>query len=124
MKREHNLSTIHKRGILAATEECLLCAMSLNLKRMAKAIFSAIYVRKMWAEDMVSRPIIRRHYPAVCSRLRPWSRSLGPSMTINRSVSIGKAGAADGISRPFCPMLEIVHPVSVARMSTHRLTAS
>lgn len=40
MKREHNLSTIHKRGILAATEECLLSAMALNLKRMVKAIFS------------------------------------------------------------------------------------
>ncbi len=33
MKREHNLSTIHKRSILAATEECLLSAMALNLKR-------------------------------------------------------------------------------------------
>lgn len=47
MKREHNLSTIHKRGILAATEECLLSATALNLKRMAKAIFSAIYMDKM-----------------------------------------------------------------------------
>lgn len=30
------------------------------------------------------------------SGLRPWSRSLVPSMTISRSVSVGKAGAADG----------------------------
>ena len=36
LKREHNLSTIRKRGILAATEECLLSALALNLKRMVK----------------------------------------------------------------------------------------
>ena len=42
IKREHNLLKIRKRGILAATEECLLSAMALNLKRMAKAIFPAI----------------------------------------------------------------------------------
>ena len=42
MKREHNLLKIRKRGILAATEECLLSAMSSNLKRMAKAILGTI----------------------------------------------------------------------------------
>ena len=57
MKREHNLLKIRKRGILAATEECLLSAMALNLKRMAKAIFSAIYPDKMWAETMIPQPI-------------------------------------------------------------------
>ena len=57
MKREHNLLKIRKRGILAATEECLLSAMALNLKRMAKAIFSAIYMDKIWAENMISQPI-------------------------------------------------------------------
>ena len=36
LKREHCISKIRKRGILAATEECLLVAMALNLKRMAK----------------------------------------------------------------------------------------
>ena len=36
LKREHCISRIRKRGILAATEECLLVAMALNLKRMAK----------------------------------------------------------------------------------------
>ena len=61
---------------------------------------------------------------AACSGLRPWSRSLVPSMMISRSVSAGKAGAAAGISRPFCPMLKIVHPVSAAKMSTHRLPVS
>lgn len=36
LKREHCISRIRERGILAATEECLLAAMALNLKRMAK----------------------------------------------------------------------------------------
>ena len=39
LKREHGISRIRKRGILAATEECLLAAMALNLKRMVSAIF-------------------------------------------------------------------------------------
>ena len=34
-----------------------MSAMALNLKRMAKAIFSAIYMDKMWAENMISQPI-------------------------------------------------------------------
>ena len=43
LKREHCISRIRKRGILAATEECLLAAMALNLKRMAKCHLSAIF---------------------------------------------------------------------------------
>ena len=39
LKREHCISRIRKRGILAATEECLLAAIALNLKRMVNAIF-------------------------------------------------------------------------------------
>ena len=39
LKREHCISRIRKRGILAATEECLLAAMALNLTRMVNAIF-------------------------------------------------------------------------------------
>ena len=39
LKREHCISRIRKRGILAATEECLLAAMALNLKRMVNTIF-------------------------------------------------------------------------------------
>ena len=66
----------------------------------------------------------RSNFSAARSGLHPWSRSLVPSMTISRSVSLSRLGAAGGISRPFCPMLEIVHPVSVARMSTHRESAS
>ena len=34
-----------------------MSAMALNLKRIAKAIFSAIYMDKMWAENMISQPI-------------------------------------------------------------------
>ncbi|MDY3993448.1 MAG: transposase, partial [Evtepia sp.] len=44
LKREHCISKIRKRGILAATEECLLAAMALNLKRMVKAIFFYLQV--------------------------------------------------------------------------------
>ena len=39
LKREHNLHTIRKRGLLRAKEESLLAAVALNLKRMAKAVF-------------------------------------------------------------------------------------
>ena len=37
LKNNHNLSRHHKRGIARATEECLLSAAALNLKRMAKS---------------------------------------------------------------------------------------
>ncbi|MEA4929163.1 MAG: transposase [Candidatus Limiplasma sp.] len=40
LKREHLISKIRKRGILCATEECLLAAMALDLKRMVNAILS------------------------------------------------------------------------------------
>lgn len=36
---QDNLLKIRKRGILATTEECLLSAMALNLKRMVKPSF-------------------------------------------------------------------------------------
>ena len=38
LKREHKLNKIHKRGIHKATEECLLSATALNLKRLVKAV--------------------------------------------------------------------------------------
>ena len=38
LKREHNIKRIRKRGIHRATEECLLSATALNLKRMVKAV--------------------------------------------------------------------------------------
>ena len=52
MKREHNLSTIHKRGILAATEECLLSAIALNLKRMVRAILLTSHMLKIRAKSI------------------------------------------------------------------------
>ena len=45
LKREHCISKIRKRGISAATEECLLAAMALNLKRMVKAIFCKLKIK-------------------------------------------------------------------------------
>ena len=53
LKREHCLSKIRKRGILAVTEECLLSAMALNLKRMVKAILLFLYKPRMWVENIV-----------------------------------------------------------------------
>ena len=41
----------------SATEECLLSAMALNLKRMVKAVFSAVFMDEIWAENMISQPI-------------------------------------------------------------------
>jgi transposase len=41
VKREHNLSKVKKRGIHRASEECLLSALALNLKRMVKAVEKA-----------------------------------------------------------------------------------
>lgn len=38
LKREHKLNKIQKRGLEKATEECLLSASALNLKRLVKAV--------------------------------------------------------------------------------------
>lgn len=38
LKQEHKLNKIQKRGIQKATEECLLSATALNLKRLVKAV--------------------------------------------------------------------------------------
>ena len=78
MKREHNLLKIRKRGILAATEECLLSAMALNLKRMAKAIFPAIFMDKIWAENMISRPIFCLCQQVPYSTLSPGAKQAIP----------------------------------------------
>ena len=56
MKREHCLSKVRKRGISAATEECLLSAMALNLKRMVKAIFLVLLFFRIRAEYEILRP--------------------------------------------------------------------
>ena len=56
LKREHCISKIRKRGISAATEECLLAVMALNLKRMVRAIFNKLKIQFMWAEEVFPRP--------------------------------------------------------------------
>ena len=45
LKREHCISKIRKKGILEATEECLLAVMALNLKRMVKAILNKLKIQ-------------------------------------------------------------------------------
>lgn len=56
MKRERCLSKIRKRGISAATEECLLSAMALNLKRMVKAFFFSLLFFRTRAEYKILLP--------------------------------------------------------------------
>ena len=56
LKREHCISKIRKRGILEATEECLLAVMALNLKRMVKAILNKLKIQFIWAEAVFPRP--------------------------------------------------------------------
>ncbi|MBE5063946.1 transposase [Lachnospiraceae bacterium DSM 108991] len=38
LKREHKLNKIQNRDLQKATEECLLSAKALNLKRLVKAV--------------------------------------------------------------------------------------
>ena len=52
LKREYCLSKIGKRGIPAVTEECLLSAMALNLKRMVRAILLTSHMLKIRAESI------------------------------------------------------------------------
>ena len=52
LKREHCLSKIRKRGIPAVTEECLLSAMALNLKRMVRAILLTSHMLKIGADSI------------------------------------------------------------------------
>ena len=52
LKREHCISKIRKRGIPAATEECLLAAMALNLKRMLKAVPNKLKILFNWVGDL------------------------------------------------------------------------
>ena len=54
LKREHLMSTIRKRGILNATEECLLAAIALNLKRLANAILD--FISRLLSYPLVLNP--------------------------------------------------------------------
>ena len=112
MKREHNLLKIRKRGILAATEECLLSAMALNLKRMAKAIFSAIYPDKMWAETMIPQPIFY-----LCQQVQYFSQKSLRGLARTKSASNG------GVLRGDLQVLH-VHVLLVAPLSTGYMTQS
>lgn len=58
LKREHCLSKIRKRGILAVTEECLLSAMALNLKRMVKALFFTVRKYEFLPRSVIFIPYI------------------------------------------------------------------
>ena len=49
------LIKIRKRGISAATEECLLAVMALNLKRMVRAIFYKLIIQFIRAEAVFPR---------------------------------------------------------------------
>ena len=91
MKREHNLLKIRKRGILAATEECLLSAMALNLKRMVKAIFFAMLMDKIWAENMIPQPIFR-----LCQQVLQFTPPRGGDAVVATTA----AAADDFNSRP------------------------
>ena len=58
LKREHNVKTVRKRGLLRAIEEALLVAITLNLKRMVKAVtllftteFQGLYFS--WANQFI-----------------------------------------------------------------------
>ena len=52
LKREHCLSKIKKRDIPAVTEECLLSAMALNLKKMVRAILLTSCTLKIRAKSI------------------------------------------------------------------------
>ena len=56
LKREHCISKIRKRGILAATEECLLAATALNLKRIVNAAFFPLLYTKIGEENQMFLP--------------------------------------------------------------------
>jgi transposase len=56
LKREHCISKIRKRGIPAATEECLLAAMALNLKRMLKAVPNKPKILFNWVGGLFFSP--------------------------------------------------------------------
>ena len=53
-------------------------SMALNLKRMAKAIFPAIFMDKIWAENMISRPIFCLCQQVPYSTLSPGAKQAIP----------------------------------------------
>lgn len=59
LKREQKLNKIQKRGLQKATEECLLSATALNLKRLIKAVritgFTSLFIQSQ-KKRYISRP--------------------------------------------------------------------
>ncbi len=91
LKREHCLSKVRKRGIPAVTEECLLSAMALNLKRMVKAILLTSRKLKIWTENIrfQSRFLFCQQVPyCTLSKKKPVGRfgTTGPQTGTNRWV--------------------------------------
>lgn len=78
LKREHCLSKVRKRGISAVTEECLLSAMALNLKRMAKAILLTLHKLKIWTENISFQSGF-----LFCQQAPYWTLSFLKSILIN-----------------------------------------
>ena len=78
-----------------------MSAMALNLKRMAKAIFSAIYMDKMWAENMISQPIFY-----LCQQVQEFSQIGLQALAWEKSASkvVSRIGPVDKI-HPKTPTL-------------------
>jgi len=87
LKREHNLNRIRKRGIVRAREECLLSAMALNLKRMAKAIHNKIIslFLEIW-KQVLSRFMINK---MILSTGPLWDRPLCSGFSYMFAVKFG-----------------------------------
>ena len=99
LKREHCISKIRKRGIPAATEECLLAAMALNLKRMAKAVFYKLKIRFNWAGVLFFSPSFLLLSTGPLSYLITAGQA-GESTRTRRTVSAQKEGTSTKICQP------------------------
>ena len=103
-KREHCLSKIRKRGIPAVTEECLLSAMALNLKRMVRAILSTSHMLKIGAESIhfLLQFLFCQQVPYLTLSVwiwRRWYLPVRPPMTAGTASKSLKAGIAFSITK-------------------------
>lgn len=124
LKREHCISRIRKRGILAATEECLLAAMALNLKRMVNAIFRYLQIYCFAGTTVgfsrifafVNRSLIV-HYLWNCPpitnnfhRIRSYSTRPIPHWTAARFILSDRPPLTDSISESSAPSHLVMKP--------------
>ena len=87
LKREHCISKIRKRGILAATEEYLLAATALNLKRIVNAAFFLCYIPKLGKKTRCFSPNF-----AFCQQVQKITQfHLKPPICINNIIFFHKA---------------------------------